>query len=503
MRKILKELGSHSLTYLIGNVAISASSIVLLPLYTRYLSKSDYGAIEILDSLSSILLIIFMSGLGPAYGKFHYEATSEDEQKKVFGTTFWFVFLLSTAGTLGLAVFRAPLAKIFLGDSSMSNLMFVGLVTMWINPIYLLGTYYLNVRKMPGAFLVFSMSKFALNIAFNLLFIVKLDYGAMGMFIGDLLSSFFIGIWLYWTILAKHSLPIDVRFLKKAIVFAFPLVPSLLCAALMHRADRYLLKQYADLAVVGIYGIGYKFPFMLASLLLQSFGRIWGSSAQYEIAQQKNWKEIYSRVTTYFFSIIVVCEVSLGVVSHTVLRVLTTPEYYAASGIIQILAAGVCIYSLHNFFSVAATVKNKTWYLPISYSLAAITSIGLNYLLLPHFGYIAAAWVTVAAYTVFSVSIYLTLNRFYPVPYEFGRMGLLFALGIAIMLLNMKIQFESLHWEIGKEMAFLTVLPAFILFGPFLKKDEAEEFAALMGKFLPWVANAYRKFRKLPPPGSN
>lgn len=498
MRKILKELGSHSLTYLVGNIAISASSILMLPLYTRYLSKSDYGILEIIDSLSSMLMILFMSGLGSAYGKFHNEANTDKERKVVFGTTFWFILVSSTVWIGALAFFQEGLAKVLLGSSSLTGLMGIGLVSMWINPVYILGTYYLNVHKMPGIFLMFSLGKLFVNVACNLFFIVHLSYGAKGMLYGEIISSVSTGLILFWIIVRRNGLPFNPKLLKHTLVFGLPFVPSLLCAALMHRADRYLLQQYTDLASVGIYGIGYKFPFMLGSLLLQSFGRIWGSSTQYEIAKQKNWQHLYSRVTTYFFVVVVIAEISVGILAPTILEVLTTPPYFPAAPVIQILAVGFCIYSLHNFFSVAAIIKNKTWYLPIPYVVAAVVAIVLNYLLLPRFGYMAAAWVTVGTYTIFSATIYFTLNRFYPIPYEWGRMGILFLLGVALMVASNMWRFDSQAAEIMKQLAMLFVLPAFVLLGPFLKRDEAAEVALFLSQASPRLARLYGRIRRTP-----
>jgi O-antigen/teichoic acid export membrane protein len=498
MRKILTELSVHSLAYLVGSIAISASSILLLPLYTRYLTKSDYGVLEIMDSLNSVLLVVFMAGLSPAMGKFHNESITEAEKKEVLGTSFWFVLAFSSFWIAILAFFRADLARVFLGSENRTSLMTIGLLIMWVNPVYILATYVLNVHKMPGTFLAFSMAKLFVNVLFNLYFIVDLGYGAKGMLLGELFSTLITGVFLIWLIVAKNGLPFNPAFLRKALMFGLPFVPAMLCAALMHRADRYLLQSFGSLEAVGIYGLGYKLPFMLGSLLLQSFGRIWSSSAQFEIAKQDNWREIFSRVTTYFFTIIVVAEFSLAILSTTVLKILTAPAYYAAAPVVQILAAGVCIYSLHSFFSVAAVIKNKTWYLPISYLIAAILTVGLDYLLLPRFGYIAAAWVMVGAYTVFSASIYITLNRFYPVPYEFGRMAGLFLLALALLVINNVLRLSHEATEVAKQFFLVSVLPVFLLFGPFLRLDEQQEIVRFTCKFFPTLSGWYAKRRKIP-----
>ncbi|MEO7426452.1 MAG: oligosaccharide flippase family protein [Fibrobacteria bacterium] len=499
MRKILKELGSHSLTYFVGSVAVSASSIVLLPVYTRYLSKTDYGILELLDSMNSMLLILFMSGLGSAYAKFHNDTIDERGRKEVFGTSFWFILGSTTVWVALLNMHSGGLARQLLGSEAHGGLISINLAVIWVNTLYILFTYYLNVHKMPGAFLGFSLAKLGINIGFNLYFIVHLSMGPKGMLLGDVLSSSITGLVLFIIIVRRNGLPFRLRLLRQALYFGLPFVPSLLCAALMHRVDRYLLEKFTSLGAVGIYSIGYKLPFMLGSLLMQSFGRIFGTSAQFEIAKQENASRIYAKITTYFFIVITVAEFTLGILSTSVLRILTVPAYYPAAPIIQIVAAGVCVYSLHSFFLVAALVKNKTWHLPISYFVAAMTAVVLNYVLLPRFGYIAAAWVMCLSYLFFTTTLYFSLNRFYPIPYEFKRMGVLFLVGVATMLSGNALTLASVYLDTGKQILLVCVLPAFVLLTPFLKREEAEEVAKGLGRFLPRAALWYRKVRKIMP----
>src|SRR5690606_5140651 len=265
------------------------------------------------------------------------------------------------------------------------------------------------------------------------------------------------------------------------------------------RVDRYLLEMFTSLSAVGIYGIGYKLPFMMGSLLMASFGRIFGTSAQYEIARQEGSARIFSKIATYFFIVLAIAEFSLGIMSTTVLRILTVPAYYPAAHVIQILAAGVCIYSLHSFFLVAAVIKNKTWHLPFSYFIAAATAVLLNYLLLPRFGYIAAAWVMCVSYTVFSTTLYFTLNRFYPIPFEFRRMGLLFLAGVGAMLAGNAVTFSGFLPELAKQAVLLCVLPGIVLFTSFLKREETQEIVDALRRYLPSVAAWYARVRRLPP----
>ena len=51
----LKELVRHSAVYGLGSIVARVLGVLLLPLYTRYLSPRDYGLIETLVALSAVL----------------------------------------------------------------------------------------------------------------------------------------------------------------------------------------------------------------------------------------------------------------------------------------------------------------------------------------------------------------------------------------------------------------------------------------------------------------
>jgi len=53
----LKELARHSAIYGLGSIVARILGVLLLPLYTRYLSPGDYGLIETLVALSAVLEI--------------------------------------------------------------------------------------------------------------------------------------------------------------------------------------------------------------------------------------------------------------------------------------------------------------------------------------------------------------------------------------------------------------------------------------------------------------
>ncbi|GAK59414.1 polysaccharide biosynthesis protein [Candidatus Vecturithrix granuli] len=496
LRKTIKELGLHSIIYSLGGFASVIASIILLPIYTRFLSRTDYGIIEVIDTIRAQLIVILLAGFVPAMAKFYNEANSEDKKRDVVGTSFWFIVVSGLVWIALLFLFDNALAEQFLTSAKFVVYIDLGIILLFIQAFLTTGESYLNIRKKSQLFLIASLSRLGLNIAANLYFIIVLRLQARGMLYGELLSSVIVGIVLVGYLAKTNGLRFRSRLLVNMLKFGLPFIPTTFSATLMHKADRLLLPRFTSLQDVGVYGLGYRFPFMLNSLLLDSFGRIWYASVMYEIAAQKDYQKIYAKVTTYFVTVYVVAQYLLIIMAPTIVRILAAPEYFQAWKVVQVIGIGMCFYSFHNFFVTGAFIKNKTWYLPVSHILAACINIALNWYLLPRYGYMAAAWNTVITYLVFSILNFFLFRKVYPIPFEFGRLGFLLGIGIGLVLINNALFLQNSILEFFKELVFSTILPLLLVFGPYLEHDEKESLAEELKKIHPALASFYTRLQQ-------
>src|SRR5207247_916538 len=101
----LKRLGKHSVIYGLGGLVSRILAVLLLPLYTRYLSPSDYGVVETLIALTTVLGILLRLGITSAFFRFYFDSPDADQRRLVVRTSFWFTMRMATIGlVLGLAL---------------------------------------------------------------------------------------------------------------------------------------------------------------------------------------------------------------------------------------------------------------------------------------------------------------------------------------------------------------------------------------------------------------
>jgi O-antigen/teichoic acid export membrane protein len=71
-------LARHSAVYGLGDLVARFVGVLLLPLYTAYLSPSDYGKIEILAAASAVALVLLRRGVSDGFFRFWFDLFQED-----------------------------------------------------------------------------------------------------------------------------------------------------------------------------------------------------------------------------------------------------------------------------------------------------------------------------------------------------------------------------------------------------------------------------------------
>ena len=85
----LGRLAGQSAVYGLGSLAARVASVLLLPLYTRYLTPTDYGRVELVLALVLAVSVITKLGLINAFFRFFFDDDDLQRRREVFGTVMW------------------------------------------------------------------------------------------------------------------------------------------------------------------------------------------------------------------------------------------------------------------------------------------------------------------------------------------------------------------------------------------------------------------------------
>jgi O-antigen/teichoic acid export membrane protein len=449
----LKRLGRHSLVYGVGGLVSRILAVLLLPLYTHYLTRSDYGAIETLIALTTVLVIVLRAGISSAFFRFYFDARTEEERVVVVRTSFWFTMTMATAGLIAGFVLASPIAHALNGVTP--GLVRAAFVGLWAQMNYEQLTSLFRVEERSAQFALASLANVVVTIAATVLLVAVWHKGAVGVLVGN-----FVGTLVVYAVLLVYrryqlGLQFDRTLFREMNRFGMPLVPSGLALWAINFVDRLFLNTISGAGETGLYSIGIRISSVIV-FLFTAFRTAWPAFA-YSIEDDDHARRTYGFVLTYLVFICCWLTVTLGLLAPWIVRVLTTPQFYAGSRVVPILCFASTAYAAYTVMAIGIGRVRRTQFNWIITGAAAALNIGLNIVLIPPYGMIGAAIATVAAYTLMFLLMTWNAQRLYPVPYQWRRVATLVGAAVALTVAG-KLAHVSLPVAAALAVAYPLVL---------------------------------------------
>jgi O-antigen/teichoic acid export membrane protein len=404
LQKTSRSLLKHSGIYGLGQIFSRLASFLLLPVYTAYLSPTDYGILAILDLSTTILTILLSRGIVTAANRYHFKARDEAERERVWWTSFTFMAIMATAVVVPVWLLRAPLARLTLGGAQAHGSYYytLALGTLWWGILGGLPETHIRVHKWSGIFVGLALSHLLLNIGLNLYFLIVLELSVTGILLGNLIAGGVKTVALLLIFIrTRGPYMFDFSMIRRLWQFGSPLIVTAFLAMVMHQSNRYFLRLFLDLEQVGIYSLAYTIGQAINTLFLLPFGMIWDVEI-YEIAKQSNAKQIYVKTFQYFVYVLVLLMLGVSFFAQPLLELMVDPAYAESASYIPIICLAFIFFNLHVHFSVPVMLTTRTQRLLPIHTVAAVTNIILNLLMIPRLGAAGTAWASVLTFVTFS-----------------------------------------------------------------------------------------------------
>jgi O-antigen/teichoic acid export membrane protein len=136
-------------------------------------------------------------------------------------------------------------------------------------------------------------------------------------------------------------------------------------------------------------------------------------------------------VSTYIIAVLVLLAGGLCSVASDIVRLTTTSQFHDAARVTPWIALGVMCQGLYLVGSNGLVITKRTTRYPVATGIAAGASLLANWLLIPRFGVLGAAWANTIAYATLAVVTVGFSLHLYPIPYEWSRLFRVSVAGIA------------------------------------------------------------------------
>lgn len=402
-------LVSNTILFALSSFGGKILSFLMLPLYTHVLDKAEFGATNLVTLAANLFIPLVSLGLFNAVLRFGLD-------KKYNPSS---VFTSSLAAILSCFFVLLLFAPLVSHLGMVRGYTFYLYIYVLVGTIRFLCSQFVRAKMLTRIYALDGLLLTAYTVIFQILFLVVFRWGVAGYLLaiicGDALSA--IGLFIMGQ-LYKDVRPSDfsLPLLRKMLRFSLPLVPNNVSWWVITGSSSFFFRSTEE---VGLYNTASRIP-GLVTLATSIFQEAWQMSAIAD-GQDEDQDEFFSTVFSMLSGLTFIVSGMLILVSPFVMLLLNR-TYYAAARIIPLLVLATVFSCLSSFLNSVYLVKKKSNLSMLTMLPGVVSTIALNFLLIPRWsGLGAAASLLVTYLLIFVIRVYST-RRLIHIDFKPGKL---------------------------------------------------------------------------------
>ena len=454
--------------FMAAGALLRATPFLLLPFFARVLSPAEFGQIGLIVTIATALGTILSFGLETAVFRGYLHRRDDPTSLARYVNT---VGAFAIAVPIGLSLVVAFVAGHVLADAFdvPDTALMIGLVGASTNvAATVVPLAILRAREQLRAYVTLTWVQVALSATLSILFVVVLDWGVSGWMGASAITA--ATLLLRGLIVTGHrwTRDFDVASLSAALRFGVPLVPHALAHWGLAASDRAVLAAFVASAAIGPYYVAF-----LMTLPINLVGIAMSQATQplfVEASESPKRRMDLGRVATVQGLAIGLVSVAIGLLGPPAVEIVLPSEYASAAIYVPWLAVGACFFALYlipmNGISVMVGQTRSVWAVTLA---AAALNLGLNLVMVPRMGPVAAAINTAIGYLalLLGVSAYARWVTRIRLPVDLGATlrGALFIIGAFAIGMLVRAPTETMTLVLRTGLLIATAL-ALVTIGP-------------------------------------
>lgn len=445
----IKSLAKDTAIYGVSSIVGRFLNWLLVPLYTYVFAEAEYGIVTYLYSYTAVALVILNYGMETGF--FRY-ANRHEQPQTVYTTSLFSVGFTSALFIGLLTLFLQPVSDAIQMPRHPLYVWLLG-VTVAIDAFTNIPFAYLRYRNRSVRFAVIKMANVGINIGLNLFFILACPwierhapgaidwfyapcggdaFGIGWIFVANIISTLCVLLMLLPE-LTGRKWRFDGTLLRQMLKYSWPLlvlgVAGMLSQTLGQLVIPYIFRDNPEAAraMVGIYGANLKIAVVMV-MFTQAFRYAYEPFIFARAGKEgESKKQGYCDAMKYFviFTLLIYMAVMFFL---PVIKGFIGPQYRVGLEIVPIVMAAEICFGVYFNLSVWYKLTDRTqwgmWFSLIGFALM----LALNLWLVPLYGiprgYVGSAWASLISYAFIMVLSWAVGRKYYPLPYQIGRMAM-------------------------------------------------------------------------------
>lgn len=429
MKNRNKELFKNTIILMIGQFVPKIMSLIVLPILTGYLSKTDYGLYDLTLTVASFCIPLISVQIQQAVFRYLIEKDS-DKTDIISSSLFFLLFMYIISSSIIINIWYFYIKNITLSVLFMMAYIFEAILS-WSGQV---------VRGL-GKNLNYSLAYAIYSVIFVAILCmylvvkkgINLEYVVIAMIISYAISILFLVVTcniVPYIRITKANLQI----VKNLLSFSGPMVISAVALWIVNLSDRFCVSAFLGLEINAIYAVSNKIPNLVNSFY-SVFNLAWTENAARLTANEKK-NGYYSTFFKEFYVLLVGIMLCLITASPLLFKVLINKQYEDAYGLMSWLYVGVFFSSLVSFFGSIYVGEKKTKEVGISSMIGAVLNLIINLIFMKKFGVVIAAISTIISYFIILLYRAFDIKHYIVIKYNLKRIVVGFVLILIIAVIN-------------------------------------------------------------------
>jgi O-antigen/teichoic acid export membrane protein len=486
MSSTLQEIGRfgrQSAIYAIGNALNRVGAFLLLPIYTNFLSTGEYGVLELLYAVASVISGLLSVGLSHATLRFFFDYDDDNDRRTLISTNLLAALALGGIGAGTIAFWHSSIARLLFSGVDYSYAVLLVLITLVFQISTEICHAYLRARERPLFFVGTSATQLVLQVSANSLLVVVFHAGVEGVLLGNLCAVVAVWIILFFHTTRECGFAFRLDMLLPVLRYSAPFLLTTIVGVVASNVDRFLINGMLTLQALGIYALAVKFANLLGELIGQPFGRAYGAF-RFSIMNNPEAAAIQARLVRYLVASASAAGLAILFFAKDLLIVMSDREFWPAADILPMLIVAailnLVIYPVQSGILFRKR-SDEIFYLGVANALVRV--IG-GFALISWFGLYGACAAVLFATAVNLILTHLVAQRLFPVHYEYGRLASI--LGLAALCYLAALLLADLPWSLAMPAKTMLLLGFVVtmLWSSIFDKEETAYVTSLLKRTL-------------------
>lgn len=393
-----------SFAYTVCSVIQQSLSIITLPLFTRLLTKAQYGQFAVYSSWLAIVMIF--TTLNLPYGSYNTALIKyERERDKYISSIQWLCIGLAGIGLVVYIPFSTQLNSIFTLPTELMIIMIIeAMATASLQ--FWFGKQRFDYKYKGVVFVTLIIS--VTSPFFAILLVSMTTEKGYARILGYSLINIVAGFIFAGFNLFKGNFAFKKEYVKYALTFNIPLIPYYLSQTVFNQSDRLMINKMCGADKAAVYSVAYSLAVVLVFVLnaINNSYVPWFYKKLKTGAVQENGK-----ISLMIAALMAFLLMGVIVFAPEIITIMAGRKYVEAVGVVPPVAMSLLLlFYAQLFINVELFFEKKTM-MVISTLFAAALNIVLNAIFIKSMGYIAAGYTTLASYIVFAAANYFSCKK--------------------------------------------------------------------------------------------